>query len=199
MYLTVSCLPTYSVPDCLVFTNIQCTGLSRVYHHTVYRTVSCLPTYSVPDCLVFTNIQCTWLFVWFDSLRPINNLSVIKGRVFLGWTSTKLGLMFLLKDVPDCLVFTNIQCTWLSRVYQHTVYRTVSCLPTYSVPDCLVFTNIQCTGLSRVNQHTVYLTVSCLPTYSVPDCLVFTTIQCTWQIYLMFSYIQGSQALNLKN
>ena len=38
------------------------------------------------------------LFVWFDSLRPINNLSVIKGRVFLGWTSTKLGLMFLLKD-----------------------------------------------------------------------------------------------------
>ena len=29
----------------------------------------------------------------FNSLRPINNLSVIKGRVFLGWTSTKLGLM----------------------------------------------------------------------------------------------------------
>ena len=35
------------------------------------------------------------LFVWFDSLRPINNLSFIKGRVFLGWTSTKLGLMCL--------------------------------------------------------------------------------------------------------
>ena len=33
-----------------------------------------------------------------DSLRPINNRSVIKGRVFLGWTSAKLGLMFLLKD-----------------------------------------------------------------------------------------------------
>ena len=30
------------------------------------------------------------LFVWFDSLRPINNLSVKQGRVFLGWTSTKL-------------------------------------------------------------------------------------------------------------
>ena len=39
-----------------------------------------------------------FLLVWFDSLRPINNLSVIKGRVFLGWTSTRLGLMFLLKD-----------------------------------------------------------------------------------------------------
>ena len=31
------------------------------------------------------------LFVWFDSLRPINNLLVKQGRVFLGWTSTKLG------------------------------------------------------------------------------------------------------------
>ena len=30
-------------------------------------------------------------FVWFDSLRPINNLSVKQGRLFLGWTSTKLG------------------------------------------------------------------------------------------------------------
>ena len=30
-------------------------------------------------------------FVWFDSLRSINNLSVKQGRVFLGWTSTKLG------------------------------------------------------------------------------------------------------------
>ena len=34
-------------------------------------------------------------FVWFDSKRPINNISVIKGRVFLGWTSPKLGLMCL--------------------------------------------------------------------------------------------------------
>ena len=34
-------------------------------------------------------------FVWFDSLRPINNLSFKQGRVFLGWISTKLGLMCL--------------------------------------------------------------------------------------------------------
>ena len=45
--------------------------------------------------LCFCDIQ---LFCLFDSLRPINNLSVIKGLVFLGRTSTKLGLMFLLKD-----------------------------------------------------------------------------------------------------
>ena len=37
----------------------------------------------------FFDVFC--LFVWFDSLRPINNLSVKQGRVFLGWTSTKLG------------------------------------------------------------------------------------------------------------
>ena len=50
--------------------------------------------------------KANWVcFVWFDSLRPINNLSVIKGRVFLGWTSTKLGLMFLLKH-------TTQWCCW---------------------------------------------------------------------------------------
>ena len=40
----------------------------------------------------------TVCFGWFGSLLPINNISVLKGPVFLGWTSTKLGLMFLLKD-----------------------------------------------------------------------------------------------------
>ena len=35
------------------------------------------------------------LFVLFDSLRPINNFSVRQGRVFLGGTSTKLGIMCL--------------------------------------------------------------------------------------------------------
>ena len=44
------------------------------------------------------------VFVWFDSLRSINNLSVIKGQVFVGWTSTKLGLMFLLNNNGDQVV-----------------------------------------------------------------------------------------------
>ena len=51
--------------------------------------------------LLFSDLLRQVLFVRFDSLRPINNLSVIKGRVFLGWTSTKLGLMFLLKDTTQ--------------------------------------------------------------------------------------------------
>ena len=45
--------------------------------------------------------KCHQIFAWFDSLRPINNLSVIKGWVFLGWISTKLGLMSLLKDTTQ--------------------------------------------------------------------------------------------------
>ena len=32
----------------------------------------------------FYKINKFLIFVWFDSLLPINNLSVIKGRVFLG-------------------------------------------------------------------------------------------------------------------
>ena len=31
------------------------------------------------------------VFIWFDSLLPVNNLSVMSGQVFLGWTSTKLS------------------------------------------------------------------------------------------------------------
>ena len=37
------------------------------------------------------SLEC---FVWFDSLRPSQH-SVTSGRVFRGWTSTKLGLVCL--------------------------------------------------------------------------------------------------------
>ena len=43
----------------------------------------------------FLCVRIVCLFVWFDSLRPIHTLSVNQGRVFLGWTSTKLGSMCL--------------------------------------------------------------------------------------------------------
>ena len=38
-----------------------------------------------------TALTADFVFIWFDSLRPINNLSVKQGRVFLGCPSTKLG------------------------------------------------------------------------------------------------------------
>ena len=47
---------------------------------------------------VIVNINSV-LFVC--SLRFINNLSAIKGGVFLGWTSTKLRFLFLLKDTTQ--------------------------------------------------------------------------------------------------
>ena len=53
-----------------------------------------LSIYTVTD-VHYNYKQQRTLFILFNFLRPINNLSVIKGRVFLGWTSTKLGLMCL--------------------------------------------------------------------------------------------------------
>ena len=48
-----------------------------------------------PGTNVHHNATLCTIFVWFDSLRPIDNLSVKQGRVFLGSTSTKLGYMCL--------------------------------------------------------------------------------------------------------
>ena len=57
------------------------------------------------------------VFVWFDSLRPIKNLSVMFGRVFLCWTSTKLGLIclgilgqlwYLIVLIPDLCTLTTL-------------------------------------------------------------------------------------------
>ena len=57
--------------------------------------------------------DCRCLFVWFDSLHPIINLSVMSGRVFLGWTSTKHGLMFLFRTSrsADGEAWTRSHCT----------------------------------------------------------------------------------------
>ena len=66
------------------------------------------------------------LFVWFDSLRPINNLSGIKGRVFLGRTSTKLGLMFLLKDQHSDAGETQTRGPSVSR---QALYHWATALP----------------------------------------------------------------------
>ena len=75
---------------------------------------------------VLRNGSNAFLFVWFDSLRPINNFSVIKGRVFLGWTSPKLGLMSLLKD-------TMQWCRWGSTrghsVSSQAFYHWATALP----------------------------------------------------------------------
>ena len=61
--------------------------------------------------------SCNILYVsLFDSLSPISNLSVMKGWVFLGWTSAMLGLTFLLKNTMQWRWWgSNLWLTW-SRV-----------------------------------------------------------------------------------
>ena len=62
--------------------------LTGFIQYTVLRTPHHLQM--AKNCKELPSMQRVMfcLFVWFDSLRPINNLSVIKGLVFLGWTST---------------------------------------------------------------------------------------------------------------
>ena len=67
-------------------------------HHSDNRD---LTVFTISCYFLFAYIFCFCLFVWFDSLRPINNLSIKQGQVFLGWTSTKLGSMCLPQG-PQC-------------------------------------------------------------------------------------------------
>ena len=65
-------------------------------HPNLYNQVFIMPKcYIHAKLYSLDKISC---FVLSDSLHPINNLSDIKGRVLLDWTSTKLELMWLLKD-----------------------------------------------------------------------------------------------------
>ena len=51
-------------------------------------------------CYITNSHKVIWKnpIVWFDSLRPSQKFSVILGWVFLGWTSTKQGLMCLAQE-----------------------------------------------------------------------------------------------------
>ena len=74
---------------------LLCDIFSRFHFYSNVERTVCKQTMKP---LIRRHDMYCFFFVWFDSLRPINNISVKQGRVFLGWTSTKLGLMFLLKD-----------------------------------------------------------------------------------------------------
>ena len=69
----------------LFFLNTALFQWARIHHHLRLIRNRQSHTASPEFCL----------FLWFDSLRPISNLSVMLGRVFLGWTTTRLGLMCL--------------------------------------------------------------------------------------------------------
>ena len=77
------------------------------------------------DCLIK-------LFVCLrsGSLRPINNLSVTQGRVFLGWTSTKLGLMCLAQGPQHS--DADEARTHSFSVYSQAPYHWATALPVLS-------------------------------------------------------------------
>ena len=108
--LQISCCGSYNLNEML---KQDLNRNSKTFPFPIIQGVILSTVYS--SNMIFPNKWKIWMtkyeidaFVWsvfvcllFVSLRPINNLSVIKGRVFLGWTSTKLGLMFLLKDITQ--------------------------------------------------------------------------------------------------
>ena len=93
------CLITLILPIFIVREMLSAFDVCCIYWN-VFQTNFIMAARSWASCLITVHIVSLriFLFVWFDSLRPINNLSVIKWQVLLGWTSTKLGLMFLLED-----------------------------------------------------------------------------------------------------
>ena len=77
------------------------------------------------------------IFVWFDSLHPINNLSVKQGRVFLGWTSTKIGWMCLPKG-PQCSDAGEARTRGPS-VSSQALYHWATALPNLKHWKCKLF------------------------------------------------------------
>ena len=68
------------------------------------QNITISESFKLPKCncaSIIMHDYCYDVFVWFDSLRPINNLSAIKGHVFMDWARSELGLMFLLKDTTQ--------------------------------------------------------------------------------------------------
>ena len=73
--------------------------------------------------------KAEFLIILFDSLRPINNLSVKQGRVFLGWTSNKLGLMCLAQGHNTVMPVSAKPAAPRSRVKHSTTEPLRSLIP----------------------------------------------------------------------
>ena len=92
----IKCLTVFLRDTTVSCSGTKCSTSSK--SQTSDPSIPILTLYQLRHCIPHSGVYvsiCFCLFVWFDSLHPINNLSVIKGWVFLGWTSTKLELMCL--------------------------------------------------------------------------------------------------------
>ena len=86
------------------------------------------------------------LFAWFDSLRPINNLSVKQGRVFLGWTSTKLGSR-------------TTTLVWSMAAGLCDKYQNCTCWPNFLNMHAQLSIRVRCLGIWSVSKLTSILVV----------------------------------------
>ena len=85
---------TNNLSWCPVMTQVSLDIRPRLM--TVFTVCSIWVTQDQTSPCALTALHSFCVGFWFDSLRPINNLSVMLGQVFLGWTSTtKLGYMCL--------------------------------------------------------------------------------------------------------
>ena len=80
------------------------------------------------------------------SLRPINNLSFILGRVFLGWTSIKLGLMCLAQGHNAVTPVRLESAAPRSRV-KHSTTEPLSSISVYLGLNFTIF----CSAIFEVN------------------------------------------------
>ena len=102
---------------------------------------------SIPDLCTLT---------YFDSLRPINNLSVMQGRFFLGWTSTKIGIMCHAQG-HNAVTRHEARTGGLS-VSSHALYHWATALSNYwtrllFVPQCITSVS-HCLVCAHVRENT---------------------------------------------
>ena len=143
----------------------QCLGNAWRLRQAIQQCLEIETNYTDIQCLETLNTEIPWdrdkwpqmwlipfSCSWFDSLGPINNLSVMYGWVFLGWTSTKLGLMCLAQGhnavktdpVPprslvkhsttEPLHSHQFQVTWLKHpiLFDLILYVPVNCISVMS-------------------------------------------------------------------
>ena len=129
----------------------------------------------------------------FDSLRLINNLSVIKGQVFLGWTSTKPGLMCLTKGHNAVTLVRLEPAAPRSRVKHST---TEPLLSHFIVFASKIKSSLKCTWIYAVDvksrNHYSELTLVMLNTliYSSP---MFILITCSVPFISMYLQAEWKQ------
>ena len=120
------------------------------------RTVSLRRFFWVPTTYVL--VQKWEIILWlcsfiFDFILcgPVNNLSVTSGRVFLGWTSTKLGLVCLAQG-NKAVMPVRLEPAALQSQVKHSTTEPL-CSLFYLKPGCGYNIYFHNTVVNIMNEH----------------------------------------------